>query len=392
MNYVNISDICDIQIGKTPKRLESKYWGKGNTWISIADMKQKYIGESKEEINDLAIKECNMKVIPRNTVIMSFKLSIGKVAITKKELYTNEAIAAFIIKDNNELLTEFLYYYLKSYNFDHLIDRAAKGKTLNKRKLQQINVPLIDLEKQVKIIKVLNKVENILQYRQQQIEALSELKTSIFLDMFGDPNLSENKYKKQKIEDIFNVQTGKTPSRKNKIYWENGKIPWIKTTEVNNQKIKSSLEYITEIAKEKNNLKLFPENTILIAMYGQGKTRGQSALLTFPATCNQACAALLPNESVNMIFIWHQLLLKYESLRALGRGGNQPNLNLTLVREFEIINPPIELQNKFAQKIERIDKNIDLLTKSLELMDDLYNSLLHKSFSGEVFREENIEV
>lgn len=385
MNYVNISDICDIQIGKTPKRLESKYWGKGNTWVSIADMKQKYIGESKEEINDLAIKECNMKVIPRNTVIMSFKLSIGKVAITKKELYTNEAIAAFIIKDNNELLTEFLYYYLKSYNFDHLIDRAAKGKTLNKRKLQQINVPLIDLEKQVKIIKVLNKVENILQYRQQQIEALSELKTSIFLDMFGDPSTNPKGWDVCTFKDVSTVRQGL-------------QIPIAKRL---NKKVENSYTYITVQylnGKKEAEYILNPKSNVICTKDDILMTRtGNTGMVISNAEGvfhNNFFLIDYNRKLLNKEFLFNYLNTEYIQWDLLRRAGTStiPDLNHSDFYKIKLYLPPRELQDEFEYKINEINLLHKRLQHGLDKQERLYNSLLHKSFSGELFREENIEV
>ncbi|MDK6862872.1 restriction endonuclease subunit S [Nosocomiicoccus ampullae] len=388
MNLTNITELCDIQIGRTPKRSEVKYWGNGHSWLSIADMGEKYVYDSKEEVTNLAVEECRMKVVPKNTVVMSFKLTIGRLGITEKDLYTNEAIAAFLIKDKNLLLPEYLYYSLKGYNFDHLIDRAAKGKTLNKRKLSEIYIPLIPIDNQKKIIEILNKAENLLVKRQQQIEALSALKQSVFLDMFGDPNSTDCKFVKKRIGEVFEVQTGKTPSRKRIDYWDKEEVPWIKTTEVQNVEINVNEEFITNLAMTESKLKLFSENTILIAMYGQGKTRGQSGILKFPATCNQACAALLPNEEMEMQFVWNQLLIQYDSLRALGRGGNQPNLNLSLVRGFEIIVPPNELQKKYADKLKKIDEFIQKIENSLGQLTTLYNSLLQKAFNGELLKEE----
>ena len=122
MEYIKLNELCEINIGKTPSRSNSDYWGIGNKWLSIADLKSKYVSEAKEEITDLAVEEAKMRVVPKNTVVMSFKLSIGKLAILQEDMYTNEAIANFRIK-NKELITpEYLYYALKTLNFDNSTD------------------------------------------------------------------------------------------------------------------------------------------------------------------------------------------------------------------------------------------------------------------------------
>ena len=120
-------------------------------------------------------------------------------------------------------------------------------------------------------------------------------------------------------------------------------------------------------------------------MYGQGKTRGMTGKLGIEATTNQACAALLPTDKNNQDFIWIQLRCLYEELRNLGRGGNQPNLNTNLIKSFEILFPPIELQNQFAEIVASIQKQKELLNESLVELENNFNSLMHRAFKGELF-------
>ena len=183
MEYVEISKVIDIELGKTPSRNNTDYWNGENTWITIADMTQKYIEESKEKITDIAIKNTKIKKVPQNTVIMSFKLSIGKRAITKAEVYTNEAIAAFHIKDLKSLIPEYLYYALESVDFLRYTDKAVKGKTLNKEKLKKIRIPIFSLSVQLKISEILNKIQKIIENKRKQIFLLEELVKSRFLEV-----------------------------------------------------------------------------------------------------------------------------------------------------------------------------------------------------------------
>ncbi|MGU9540024.1 restriction endonuclease subunit S, partial [Clostridium tepidum] len=174
--------------------------------------------------------------------------------------------------------------------------------------------------------------------------------------MFGDPIQNNKGWDKIAIGNKFQIKTGATPSRKENVYWENGSIPWVKTTELKEYVITETEEYITEEGFNNSAVNMLPKDTILVAMYGQGKTRGMTGKLGINATTNQACAAILPNEDENMDFIWYQLRLLYNDLRDLGRGGNQPNLNTNLVKGYELIFPPIELQNQFADFVKQVDK------------------------------------
>ncbi|OOO62594.1 restriction endonuclease subunit S, partial [Clostridium tepidum] len=186
MQYVRLNELCNINIGKTPSRNKQIYWGKGLKWLSISDLKDKFINETKEQITEKAISECNMKIVPKNTVVMSFKLSIGKVAILKEDMYTNEAIANFPIKDDTKLIPEYLYYSIKTLNFTNT-DRAVMGATLNKSKLNELKIPYCVVDKQNKIVNVLDKAQSLIDKRKDQIEALDELVKSRFIEMFGDP-------------------------------------------------------------------------------------------------------------------------------------------------------------------------------------------------------------
>ena len=114
MKRVLLSEICDIQIGRTPSRSIPHYWGEGSSWVSIADLKDKvFIDSTKESITSQAIEKCNCRKIPYNTVLFSFKLSIGKVAITQRALFTNEAIAALLPLTESTFIPKYLYYSLK---------------------------------------------------------------------------------------------------------------------------------------------------------------------------------------------------------------------------------------------------------------------------------------
>ena len=187
MEWIELGKLANIEIGKIPARKNSKYWKGDYTWVSIADMKDKYISDSREKISKLALKETNIKIVPKGTVIMSFKLSIGKRAITEKDLYTNEAIAAFHIKDGNILEANYLYYVLGFIDLTRDTDRAVMGKTLNKSKLSRIKIPVPPMETQEKIVQALDQAQALIDKRKEQIEVLDQLIESIFYTMFGDP-------------------------------------------------------------------------------------------------------------------------------------------------------------------------------------------------------------
>ena len=142
-----LGKLCEVNIGRTPARDRQDYWGHGNLWLSIADMNQGRILETtKERITDVAVCECNCRLVEVGTVLLSFKLSIGKVGIASVPLFHNEAIASLPIRDTSRLLPDYLYWALQTIDLTHGLDRAAKGLTLNKAKLLEIKLPIPPLE------------------------------------------------------------------------------------------------------------------------------------------------------------------------------------------------------------------------------------------------------
>ncbi len=184
--------------------------------------------------------------------------------------------------------------------------------------------------------------------------------------------------------DLCKVKTGGTPSRQSKEYWDNGTIPWVKTTEVKTCIINDTEEKITQIGSNNSNTEIFPKESIIIAMYGQGKTRGLTAKLGIPATTNQACAVLLPSDKYLTDYLWSYLILSYDRLRNLGRGGNQPNLNLDIVKNFEVFVPDIKLQRKFCDKVNDINKMIKIQTDTKNQINRLFLSLIQSAYKGEL--------
>lgn len=383
-SYKPLSALCGINLGSTPSRSKSEYWGKGYSWVSISDLKEKYISKTKEEITDVALAESNCKIVKKGTLLMSFKLSIGKLAFAEKDLYTNEAIVALPIKDESELNKEYLYYALKSIP---LVggNQAAMGQTLNKQSLSVLQIPLPPtLDEQKRIAKLLSQCEGLIQKRKDSIDLLEELLRSTFLDMFGDPVRNEKGWKTEKLGQITKVGTGGTPSRKRESEYYGGEINWAKTTEVNGSYIYSTEETITKLAIEDSNCKIYPVGTILLAMYGQGKTRGNIGYLKIEAATNQACAAIPPSENINQVFLFVLLKQCYTYLRSLARGGNQENLNLNIVGNIDIILPEPNIQTKFEGIITQIESIKHRFRDSLKELKNLYGSIRQRAFKGEL--------
>lgn len=381
MRY-KLGEIFNLQMGKTPDRHSPKFWNEGTEpWISIADLTKcnKYIENTAEKITATAVDESGIKIIPKNTVIMSFKLSIGKVAITPKEMYSNEAIMSFIDKGVLKIEPVYLYYLLMHKDWDTGTNKAVMGKTLNKASLSQMTVNIHGYSEQLEIIKALDAASSIIAARKQQLTELDNLIKARFVEMFGGIHNS-SKYPYKSIKELTDVISGGTPSRDISEYWDSGTIPWVKTTELQNNMIVETEEYITEMGLNNSSAKIVPPGTVLIAMYGQGKTRGMTAYLGIEACTNQACACILPSDKINQTFLWQFLILSYDNLRDKAKGGNQPNLNGNIIKNYPVLCPPKELQQRFAAFVEQVNKSKAAVQKALDEAQLLFDSLMQKYF------------
>ena len=359
MKY-RISDVFDLQMGKTPDRNKAEYWNDGTEpWISIADMSKAdiYIGSTKECISNLAVENSGIKIIPRNTVIMSFKLSIGKVAITERDMYSNEAIMAFIDKGVVRIIPEYLYYSLLSKDWNEGTNKAVMGKTLNKATLSQMKIVIHGFDEQRMITDKLHRLGDVIAQRREQLELLDTLIKARFVEMFGDPLIDTSKWKMSTIGDQFKVMSGGTPATEEKSYWDNGTIPWIGSNMCQNRiLLENDGKFITEEGFAHSSAKWFYKGTVLVALVGA--TIGKTALLRFDTTTNQNIAAIdvNGNDAFASEFIFYHMQMLFSKFMEIG-SGKFKMANQGFIRHLPLICPPLEIQEQFAAFVFEVDKS-----------------------------------
>ena len=380
---VKLGDIFNLQMGKTPLRENKLYWNKGEyNWISISDMNfsEKYVSFTKEKITELAVKECGIKIIPKNTVIMSFKLSIGKVKIVNDDIYSNEAIMAFIPKENIPIDKNFLYYSLKSIKWNEGINKAVKGLTLNKALISQKEIFLPNLAIQQEIASNLDSIADFLDLRRKQLNYLKELNKSLFTKIFGD---IEKKFEYHKLSNICDVRDGTHDSPE--YITTDKRFPLITSKNLKGDKIDfSEVNFISEADFNKINVRSKVDiGDILMPMIG---TIGNPIIVKINKKFSIKNLALIKfkNSQIINTFLKFLLLSDYFNLiiSQKNKGGTQKFLSLSDIRNFLIPVPPIELQNKFAERIEKIEKLKFEIEKSIETAQNLYDSLISKYFDN----------
>ncbi len=348
---------------------------------TVIDKDMRFISEEKHSI----LKKGQLK---QNDLLFTNRGIIGQVGIVPDK-YIGANINAQIVRINsgNKYTNKYLMYCFLRQKLKNQMTTLQTGSTLKQlpiKQLKKLQVSIPPLQEQEKIVKVLDLTSNLIEKQKELLKNYDLFLKSKFIEMFGDPITNPKGWEVEKIGNITKLQTGKTPSRKKNEYWENGNINWAKTTEVNQFKLTYTEEFITELALKECNLISFPINTILIAMYGQGKTRGKVVITKIETTINQAFGAILPNDTFNSLYLLKVLDLMYQDIRDLARGGNQENLNMDIVKNIKIIFPPLKLQNKFASIVEKIETIKEKENQKLKQLEDLHNSMMNKAFKGEI--------
>ncbi|ANA15264.1 restriction endonuclease subunit S [Acetobacter oryzifermentans] len=190
-----------------------------------------------------------------------------------------------------------------------------------------------------------------------------------------------NGWKRSTLGKVCNISSGGTPDRKNMDYW-GGDIPWITTSEIDFRPIYESKEKITQKGLLESSAKIFPAGTLLLAMYGQGKTRGKSAELIISAATNQACAAIIPKENLNQIFLLKFLEFKYDDIRNLSHSGSQENLSTGIVKSIPLPFPPLPEQKKIAAILSTWDRAIEGTEKLLANSQQQKKALMQQLLTG----------
>lgn len=360
------------------KGLPCIHYGQIHTKFGIST--DTHLTETSQEVYDKAI------IASKNDVL---------IAITSEDLEGSckatawlgdydVAVSAHAAVFKHNLNPKYIVYYLKSQSFYIEKSKYARGFKVMEIKptdIAKIPIPLPPKSTQLAIVSELDKINELIRLKKEQLKDIDNLAQSLFYEMFGDPVENEKGWEVKKLGEICCIGTGSTPNRKNKEFYENGTYPWVKSTEVCNLPIYSVEEYITEEALKNSNCTLYPKNTILMAMYGQGKTRGQIGLLKIEACTNQAVAAIIPTKEVlDEIFLCQHLMLMYEHIRNMARGGNQANLNLSIVKSIQIFLPPLPLQRLFAQRIEQIEREKSEVQKSIQDLETLLASRMQYWF------------
>ena len=377
-NMVKLSDVFTLQMGKTPSRNNPDYWNGNHKWLSIADfgMNGKYIKKTKECITDAAVAESGIKATPHNTVVMSFKLSIGKTAITVKDIFTNEAIMSFIDKGTYPIDVNYIYHLFSGKDWSKGTNKAVMGTTLNKATLSQTTIPLPPIESQYQIADNLEKVSKLIDICNTILNKLDILVKSRFVEMFGDLHINSKGWEYAKFTDIADIDGTMTTD-----FEKYANYPHIGIDSI--QKNTGDLIGYRTVSEDNvvSGKYLFSPKHIIYSKIRPNLNK--VALPTFNGVCSADAYPILPIDGkCNRTFLAYVMRSDYflNYILQFCMRTNLPKVNRKELSGFVTPLPSLNLQNQFADFVTQIDKSKLAVKQILEKAETLKKSLMQEYF------------
>ena len=381
---VKLKDAFNLQMGKTPSRADLSLWGGNNKWISIADIgsAKKHISSTKECITDEGVSRSGIKVVPEGTVIMSFKLSIGKTAIVSEDMYTNEAIMAFIDNGTYCIDPNYLYHLCCGTDWTQGGNKAVMGLTLNKATLSEMEIELPTIEGQREIASILDQLDAIIEKRHDELNMIEQLVKSRFIELFGDPIANQFGWDTTNIGAIVTeVRYGTS-----RPAVENGKYPYLR---MNNLTFDGHLDLKDlkriDIPEEEIEKCIVRKGDVLFNRTNSVELVGKTCVFDLDEEMVIAGYIIRVRLGQKMIPTVFSAFMNSQPIKELFRGMakgavNQANINAQELQSIRIYLPPIDLQEQFAAFVEQTDKSKLAVQNALEELEILKKSLMKQYF------------
>lgn len=376
MKLVNILDVVKIANGSVDKFSGIK------RYIATGDLSENIISSYSEVTYDNRPSRANVQVKFGQVIFARMK-------DTKKVLLIDDDNVDFIystgfcvFEPSKSILSDYLRVILNSDLFQNQKDKYSKGatqKAINNEGLKKIQIPLPPLETQKKIVEVLDKAQGLIDARKEQIKLMDDLIQSVFYEMFGDPVTNPKGWEVKELRLLCDIYRGGSP-RPIKDFL-GGTVPWIKigdATGGDDVYLDSTREHIIEEGVKKS--RLVKKGSLIFA--NCGVSLGFARIINFDGCIHDGWLSFENiDKSVNKIFLLKLLNCYTDYFRNSAPDGTQPNLNTAIMKKFNVIVPPIEIQEKYMERLKNMANQKDNLMESLSSMEDAYKSIMYNSFT-----------
>ena len=387
--YKKLGDVCQVVTGSTPKTNNSEYWDGNYPWVTPAELKgEVYISDTARHITEEAIAHTNLTLLPIGTVLLSSRAPIGKVAITTIEMYCNQGFKNLICSD--AINNKYLYLWLSGKTeYLNSLGRGATFKEISKTIVENVIIPLPPLSIQKSIVSELDKINELIRLKKEQLKDYDNLAQSIFYEMFGDPVVNEKGWEVKKLGELGTIVTGSTPSTKIKEYYCSNDYCFIKPSDLpaeGYQIIVESENYISSKGYEVS--RKLPKGSVLVSCIG---IIGKTAILGMDACTNQQINAIIPNEYVNNKFLAYSILSQRYVLSSVANAPVVPLINKSDFSKVEIPLPPLSTQQSIVSELDKINELIRLKKEQLKDYDNLAQSIFYEMFGDEKYERRKLK-
>lgn len=379
---IELADVCEIGRGSSPRPINNRAYFDGGEipWIKIADATSsvKVIYKTKEYVNSYGASFS--RLLPIDSLIVAASGTLGFPMFLGVEGCIHDGWLYF--KSYNGINKEFLYYKIIDLN-KYFYSKAygAAIQNINTDTLRRTRISLPPLETQKRIASILSTYDDLIENNLKRIKLLEETAQNIYKEWFVNfrfPNYEHTEFDEvsglpvgwemKKLSKLYNTSSGGTPKRDNPNYYE-GNIKWFRTNELQDNFLIDSELHISDDALKNSSAKLFPKNTVLMAMYGA--TIGRLGVLTEEASTNQACCGIIPiNENFGNSYIYYWLLKNREHILSLRMGAAQENISQTIIKDLVVMKPDLKIIIEFNSKIDKINElKINLTVQNQKLKE-----------------------
>ena len=334
----------------------------------------------------------NYKFVQKDDFIIHLRSFEGGLEIANSNGIVSPAY--IIMHPKLSIASKFYYSYFRSYKFiNHVlpvsVEGVRDGRQIKYPILKEEKIPFTSFGEQQKIAEFLSNVDSIITAETKILKTLQKKKKALMQKLFtrqlrfkSDDGTDFPEWEEKCIDEIAECIAGATPDTKKNEYWENGTIPWMSSGEVNKKYVYETDRTITQLGYKKCSTKMIPVNTVVIALAGQGKTRGTVALTKIELCTNQSLCAIINKSEYNSEYLFHYLSSQYQELRKISSGGDasRGGLNLKLVGSYRVPLPCLAEQQKIADYLSSIDSLIQTQQKVVTTWQQRKKALLQQMF------------
>lgn len=361
---VSLGKLVEFKGGGTPSKAVEAYWGGNIPWASVKDFKSTILDSTIDSITIEGLKNSASNLIPAGNLIIPTRMALGKVAINSIDVAINQDLRALLIKDDNVIDKRYLLHFLESK--EKYLESQGKGATvkgITLDVLEEIDVPLPTLTEQKRIASILDKADAIRRKRQQAIQLADDFLRAVFLDMFGDPNANPKGIDVKPMTEFFDITTGKLNSNAATV---DGKYPFFTCAK--------EIFAIDEFAFDQEALLLAGNNAQAEYDVKHYKGKFNAYQRTYVLT--------LKDKSNSYPFYKYALEYQLQNLKRVSKGTSTKYITLEIMERTMLPAPEFDLQNRFVEFYEKHRKIIESNIKSFESMNNNFNSLSQRAFSG----------